>query len=155
MEVLRSYNLAFSYEKASSIVLHSRFPGITFGYRQLNPPNINQLHNFFALYAQEFNPQEPDPFLVYVIHTLAVQERVVSNLSDAAPGIQDPLLLGPRIPQFRAGIQGLHQQFAKRRPDLQERLEQYAQQRAMGSNQTQASHATQTPVKKGKKRSGR
>ena len=90
-EVLRSYSLAFSYDKASSLILHSRFPGITFGYQRLSPPDIDQLNDFFSLYAQEFNPDRPDPFLVYLIHMIIVQERIFSNLSNAALEIPDPL----------------------------------------------------------------
>lgn len=131
--ILGLYGLSFAYNYASSTALHSRFAGIVFGLRVSSTIEGNWSSQELKILAQEFDPDNPYPFLLMVLHALRVQERIFSSLPDCTPEVRDPLLLETRIPQFRAAVDGLFDRFTHRHPDLIRRYEQAAERAASGA----------------------
>lgn len=116
--VLRSFNLEFAYDNASSIALHSRFAGVAFGTAVTSRVVDGKIVQEIKVKAQEFDLDNPDPFLLIVLHVVRVQERILSRLAEMNREIDDPLLLETRIPQFSRAVNALYETFERRRPDL-------------------------------------
>lgn len=122
--ILDSYDLAFAYNFASSIALHSRFAGIAFGLRTSTTIEGNRGTQRLETLAQEFDPTNPYPFFLMVLNSLRVQERIFLSLPDCAPEIGDPILLETRVPRFRAAVDGLFGRFTRQHPELIKRYRQ-------------------------------
>jgi hypothetical protein len=71
--------------------------------------------------AQELDPDNPDLFLLIVLHVLRVQDRILRHLRTACPEINDRLLIETRIPAFARAVDALYTEFGRRRLDLVER----------------------------------
>lgn len=117
-KVLRSFNLEFAYNNASSIALHSRFAGVAFGTAVTSQVVDGKIIQEMKVKAQEFDSHNPDPFLLIVLHVLRVQGRILVRLAEMNREIDDPLLLETRIPQFINAVDALYKTFERRRPDL-------------------------------------
>jgi hypothetical protein len=126
LSILASYNLDFAYDQASASALHSRFIGLAHGFKTMRREEGHRVTDYHIILAQEFNPDTPDYFLVQVLHALRVQERIFSNLPDAAHEINDKILLETRIPQFRADVDHLFEHFVKTRPESLDRYRRAA-----------------------------
>lgn len=122
--ILRSYFLAEVYDQTSGEALHSRFIGLARGYRTTNHNDGYRATQTHLITAQEFDAQEPDYFMVQVFHVLRVQAQIFASLKDAAPEINDPILLETRLPQFIPRVNHLFnsfkEHFKKRHPQSKE-----------------------------------
>ena len=120
-EILRSYDLSEAYDTFSRVAMHGSFTGLGYGLRLNTQREDNKVIATIGSTAQEFDPENPAPFLLMVLYALRVQERIFSNLQKAMPEIQDPLLLETRIPQFRSSVDQLFAHFKKQYPEVGER----------------------------------
>jgi hypothetical protein len=111
--ILRSYYLAEVYDQTSGEALHSRFIGLARGYTTTNHNDGYRATQSHLIRAQEFDVQEPDYFMVQVFHVLRIQAQIFASLKDAAPEINDPILLETRLPQFIRRVDRLFRRFGE------------------------------------------
>jgi len=118
---LRNFELEFAYDNASSTALHSRFSGAALGLEVTSHTVDGKIIQDVKVKAQELDPDNPDVFLLVVLHVLRVQDRLLKHVPSTCPEIHDPTLVDTRIPEFSRSVDSLYDQFGKRRPDLVER----------------------------------
>jgi len=118
---LRSFDLEFAYDNASSTALHSRFAGISLGLEVTTQVVNGKIIEDVQVKAQELNPDNPDTFLLILLHVLRVQDRILKQLPVVCPEIDDRLLVEQRIPDFTGTVDKLYADRARKRPDLVER----------------------------------
>jgi hypothetical protein len=118
---LRTFDLEFAYDNASSTALHSRFSGATLGLEVSSQVIDGKIIQEVKVKAQELDPDNPDLFLLIVLHVLRVQDRILRHLRTACPEINDRLLIETRIPAFARAVDALYTEFGRRRLDLVER----------------------------------
>ena len=111
--ILVGYALAETYDQTSGVALHSRFIGVACGYRTARRQDGRRIIQSESILAQEFDGENPDTFMVQVFNILHIQARILARLSDAAPEINDPLLLETRLPQFIARVDSLFRHFGE------------------------------------------
>ena len=120
--LLSGWDLAWSYDNASSTSLHSRFSGLSLGLEVITSiDDQHRIHQDFRVRAQEFDRDNPDLFLLFTLHVLRVQDRILRNLAQTCPELSDPILTGSRIPGYKRQIDRLYSVFARQRPDLAKR----------------------------------
>ncbi len=117
-KTLEEYELLFAYDSASSIAMHSRFAGLALGIKHSTTIKGARITKTLKINVQEVDPEDPDIFLIFVLHFLRVQDRIFSRIAEASPEIADPLLLETRIPQFHGIVEELMQKFSRRSPSL-------------------------------------
>lgn len=121
---LRKFQLEFAYDNASSTALHSRFAGISLGL-EIKTQFINgKIIEDVKVSAQEINPENPDTFLLILLHILRTQDRILQQLPVVCGEIDDRLLIEQRIPAFTRSIDGLYSDLARSRPDIARRYAQ-------------------------------
>ena len=118
--ILETYSLAEVYDQTSGEALHSRFIGLARGYSAVHYNDGYRVTQSYLIRAQEFDAQEADYFMVQVFHVLRIQGQIFTSLKDAAPEINDPILLETRLPQFIQRVnrlfEGFEEHFKKRYP---------------------------------------
>ena len=116
--ILWPWSLAEMYDRASSWAMHCRFSGVSLGLRVQTTVENNKIHQDIKVLAQEFDPDNPDVFILAVLFLLRGQERIFSRMNEANPEVDDPILLQQKIPAFRARVDAMFQRMARHRPDL-------------------------------------
>jgi len=118
---LRAFALEFAYDNASSTALHSRFSGAALGLEVSSQVVNGKIIQDIKVKAQELDPDNPNLFLLIVLHVLRVQERILRSLPTTCPEIDDRLLIDKRIPAFNQAVDALYEQFGRSEPDLVKR----------------------------------
>jgi len=121
LEILDRFELRVAYERASGTALHSRFAGVALGIRSEHWVEDGKIHQNITVRAQEFDPDNPDFFVIFVLYLLRVQQRILSCLPQACPEIGDTALLRQGFPEFEALVDQLWDEFATKRPELARR----------------------------------
>jgi hypothetical protein len=99
-KVLQQYNLLFAYDITSEAGVHCRLIGLAPGFSSTEMEEGYRRIHTVGISTQEFNAKYPQYFLSVVLFVLQVQARIFENVLDAAPEINDRLLIETRIPRF-------------------------------------------------------
>lgn len=88
------------YDMASGIAVHSRFSGLalaaTFAHRSEN----GRWERSTEVRPQEFDPDDPLPFLMFCVYALRTQLLILKALVEVVPELNDPILRNERVPRL-------------------------------------------------------
>jgi hypothetical protein len=114
--ILKSFSLDREYDSASAIALHSRFSGLALGLRASSSIKDGKVNQDIRINVQEFDPEKPHVFLVFVLQLLRVQQRIFSNLPTASPEIKDELFVQTYVPNYERDIDELFKIYQEKYP---------------------------------------
>jgi len=113
---LKSLQLAYAYDSASNIGMHSRCAGMAFGLQSTSSIENGRIDQEIRVNVQEYNPFRPEVFITMVLHILRTQELILSCLPVSCPEFQDELFIQTRIPEYRKTINSLFELCASQYP---------------------------------------
>jgi len=114
--ILEQIGLLPVYEMASSFAVHSRFSGVAMASKFSHKSEDGSWERRLEVRAQEFDPDDPVPFLMSAVYGIKTQDLIFAALLEILPELDDPIFRERRVPAFRACVSRIVSAVQRYRP---------------------------------------